>query len=104
MTFTATISANGEIIVTGTSDGKGEPSYEFLFGNGGPIRDALDEAYDEGLYGTGSAGQVRDMVYAMSRVADQFEGYELSVPAATNNKAEKEAEKDLKDLPEGAVF
>lgn len=104
MNYSATISVNDEIVVTGTSDGEGDPSYEFLFSDGGPIREALVEAYDEGLYGTGSVGQVRDMVYAMSRVADQFDDFELNVPAATNRKAEKEAEKDLKDLPDNAVF
>lgn len=104
MKFTATISANDEVIVTGTSDGKGEPSYEFSFGDGGPIREALEQAYDEGMYSTGSVGQVRDMVWAMTRAADQFEGFELKVPAATNRKAEQEYRDEVAALPDGAVF
>lgn len=103
MNYTATITANDEVIVNGTSDGKGEPSYEFSFGDGGPIRESLDLAYEEGLYGTGSVGQVRDMVWAMTRVADQFD-FEVKVPAATSRKAEQEAKVDLDGLPEGAVF
>ena len=104
MEYTATISANDEVIVTGTSDGKGEPSYAFLFSDGGPIREALEAAYDEGLYGTGSVGQVRDMVWAMTRVADQFDGFVVNVPAATNRKAEQEHRDDVAALPDGAVF
>ncbi|WP_250395725.1 hypothetical protein [Synechococcus sp. MU1655] len=89
--------------MTGTSDGKGEPTYEFAFRDGGPIRRMLEEVYDEGLYSTGSVGQVRDMVFAMSRVAEEL-GYELEIPEATQAKVEIEAKHDLEQLPEGAVF
>ena len=50
----------------GTSNGNGLPRYEFShgYGDGGPILEALDEMYCQGLYGTRSVGQVRDMVFA----------------------------------------
>jgi len=93
------------VVVTGTSDGNGVPRYEFsdVYGDGGPILEALGEMYCQGLYGTGSVGQVRDMVFAMSRVAEKL-GYELVIPVATQAKVEKEAEFDLEQLPDGAVF
>ncbi len=107
MKYEATLSEtkNSCVIATGTSDGNGRPSYQFSknFADSGPIRKLLDEAFDEGLYGTGSVGQVRDMVFAMSRVAEEL-GYELEIPEATQAKVEIEAKHDLEQLPEGAVF
>ena len=44
------------------------------------------------------------MVYAMGRLIDELDGYELNVPAVTNKKTEDEARKEVDSLPEGAVF
>lgn len=97
--------ASSYVVVTGTSNGNALPRYEFShgYGDGGPILEALEEMYCQGLYGTGSVGQVRDMVFAMSRVAEKL-GYELVIPVATQARVEKEAEFDLEQLPDGAVF
>ena len=97
--------ASSYVVVTGTSNGNGLPRYEFShgYGDGGPILEALDEMYCQGLYGTRSVGQVRDMVFAMSRVAEKL-GYELVIPVATQARVEKEAEFDLEQLPDVAVF
>ena len=97
--------ASSYIVVMGTSNGNGLPRYEFShgYGDGGPILEALDEMYCQGLYGTRSDGQVRDMVFAMSRVAEKL-GYELVIPVAKQARVEKEAEFDLERLPDVAVF
>ena len=97
--------ASSYVVVTGTSNGNGLPRYEFShgYGDGGPILEALDEMYCQGLYGTRSDGQVRDMVFAMSRVAEKL-GYELVIPVAKQARVEKEAEFDLERLPDVAVF
>ena len=97
--------ASSYVVVTGTSNGNGFPRYEFShgYGDGGPILEALDEMYCQGLYGTRSVGQVRDMVFAMSRVAEKL-GYELVIPVATQARVVKEAEFDLEQLPDVAVF
>ena len=65
--------ASSYVVVTGTSNSNALPRYEFShgYGDGGPILEALEEMYCQGLYGTGSVGQVCDMVFAMSRVAKQ---------------------------------
>ena len=104
MNYTATITDREELVVTGTSDGKGDPVYEFgpIYGDGGPIRRELEAKYDDGMYGTGSVGQVRDMVWAMTQAAQEF-GFEVSIPPRTSSKATKEANADEKKLPEGAV-
>jgi len=105
MDYTATIKdEQGREFVTGTSDGKGMPKWDFYTGDGGPFRELLEQAYEEGLYSTGSIGLVRDMVYAMTRLADELDGYELDVPAVTNKKTEDEARKEIDSLPDGAVF
>jgi len=104
-TYTATITDRERLVVTGTSDGKGDPVYEFEpnYGDGGPIRALLEEKYDDGLYGTGSVGQVRDMVWAMTAAAQEL-GLEVNVPPRTSSKATKEANADQKKLPDGAVY
>jgi hypothetical protein len=86
------------VVVMGSSNGNGDPRYEFfhLYGHGGPIREALDEMYCQGINCAGG-DQVRDMVFAMSRVAEKL-GYELVIPGATQVRVEKEAKFD------GAVF
>jgi len=98
-----------EVILTGTSTGKGPPRYdwgqqiepEVRLGYGAE----LEEFYREGLYGTGSPGQVRDMLHAMHRLTDQCKGLvELRAPEATRRKAEQEAEADAAALPDGAVW
>ncbi len=97
-----------EVVMTGTSDGKGTPQYTFPdnadFDVEQMLLDTAAEAYERGLYGTGSPGQVRDMLHAMQAVVDDHSNYEMRVPRDTKAKAQKEAEKDLKDLPDGAVF
>jgi len=105
MDYTATIKdEQGRDFVTGTSDGKGSPKWSFDSGDGGPFRKLLEQAYEDGLYSTGSIGLVRDMVYAMVRLAGELDGYELDVPALTNKMAEEEARKEIDSLPDGAVF
>jgi hypothetical protein len=97
-----------EVVMTGTSDGKSEPKYSFPdnadFDVEQMLLDTAAEAYRFGLYGTGSPGQVRDMLHAMQAVVNDHSNYEMRVPRDTEAKAEKEAKKDLKDLPDGAVF
>ena len=105
MDYIATIQDDqGRVFVTGTSGGKGAPKWDFSYGDGGPFRKLLEQAYEDGLYSTGSIGLVRDMVYAMGRLIDELDGYELSVPAVTNKKTEDEARKEVDSLPDGAVF
>ena len=51
--------ASSYVVVTGTSKGNPLPRYEFSHGYGddGPILEALEEMYCQGLYGTRSVGQ-----------------------------------------------
>ena len=97
-----------EVVMTGTSDGKSAPRYTFPddidFDVEQMLLDTAAEAYRFGLYGTGSPGQVRDMLHAMQVGVDDHSNDEMRVPRDTAAKADKEAEKDLKDRPEGAVF
>ena len=97
--------ASSYVVVTGTSNANGLPRYEFShgYGDGGPILEALDEMYCQGLYGTRSDGQARDMVFATSYVAEKL-GYGLVIPVATQARVEKEVEFDLEQLPDVAVF
>jgi hypothetical protein len=110
MDFTAQLRhrTTGELIMTGTSDGKGAPSYEFEPGVDEVIAESLgytlSDAYERGLYGKGSIGEVRDMLNAMDAVVQEDSYYSLRIPKATSDKAEKEAEAFIKSLPEGAVF
>lgn len=98
-----------EVIVTGTSSGKGPPRYVWAEQVETELREAwlffLDEFYREGLYGTGSPGQVRDMLHAMGRlVAYDPSVFQLQVPVDTQAKADKEAKADAAALPDGAVW
>lgn len=98
-----------DVIVTGTSSGKGPPRYVWAEQVETETRLAylsyLDEFYREGLYGTGSPGQVRDMLHAMGRLAALFPPLvQLQVPADTRAKADQEATADAAALPEGAVW
>jgi len=58
----------------------------------------LMEVYDHGINGTGSVGQVRDMLYAMNTVADML-GAELMIPPETHFKALEEADEQPEALP-----
>lgn len=90
--------------MTGTSDGNSSPRWRFYYGDGGPFRQLLEDAYESGLYSTGSIGLVRDMVYAMSRLVSELDNYELDIPPETFKKTEAEAKQEFNLLPDGAVF
>ena len=98
----------GELVMTGTSDGKSMPRYEFEPGVDEEIAESLgytlSDAYERGLYNKGSIGEVRDMLNAMHAVVQEDSFYSLRIPKVTNDKAEKEAEAFIKSLPDGAVF
>ena len=111
-TYSATIASStrdGEAIVIGRTDGASAPVYEWIddeFGTSEVILSSyLEEAYQQGLYSTGSIGEVRDMLYAMGRTTQLCLPGELTmeVPDETDAKAEAEAEAWVKDFPEGAV-
>lgn len=95
----------GDLVVRGMSEGKGDPVYEFgpVYEGGGPLLALLDDYYDQGLYGTGGIGQVRDLFFAMQSVVKQFDGWELETPAETSRKIREEAETDQALLPDNAV-
>ena len=113
MTFTASLhlaNLEGEpsdLILTGSTDGKSSPAWDFEESISRDLAKAweglLMEHYDEGLYGTGSVGEVRDMLYAMDQVAEELEVL-LVVPEKTEKKAATEAEEAIEELPKGAVF
>ena len=98
----------GELVMTGTSDGKGSLSYEFEPGVAEITVEfftyILREAYDLGIYRKGSIGEVRDMLNAMNKVIQEHSYYSMRGPKSTTDKAEKEAEAFIKSLPDGAVF
>lgn len=101
--------STGELAMTGQSDGKGEPSYVFPddmdFDVEVHLLDILQESYDTGLYGTGSPGEVRDMVFAMERVVEAHEPlYKLVIPRDTQAKIDKEAKRDQKVIDDDSVF
>lgn len=110
-TYEATITskARGGPVVIGRTDGASAPAYEYVgdeFGSFEVIAGRyLEDAYRQGLYSTGSVGEVRDMLYAMGRTAELCMAGDLTleVPEATDAKAEAEAETWSKDLPEGAT-
>lgn len=97
------------LLVTGTSDGKSPPTYVWADDVEPDRRLAMEgqlaEFYCAGLYGTGSPGQVRDMLHAMGRLA-VADGGSLEVIASARvwRKAAKEAEADAARLPKGAVW
>lgn len=96
-----------EVVVTGSTTGKGEPVYEFDDEYSAQyqknVRELLATAYDEGLYGTGSTGQVRDMVHAMEAVSEPS-GLVLVIPKETQKQIDEEIKADEQGLPDGAVF
>lgn len=110
MKYTAQLryATTGELVLTGTSDGKGRPSYEFEPGVEDVVAESigytLRDAYEVGIYAKGSPGEVRDMLHAMEAVVEEDSIYSLRVPKDTADKAKAETEAFLKSLPEGAVF
>jgi len=110
-TYSASIKSDdwGEVVVTGRTDGASAPTYEW--GDPGTgIAEALlgsylEDGYRQGLYSTGSVGEVRDMLYAMSEACRRYTpgGMTMEVPDDTAAKAEAEAEKFWAELPPGAV-
>lgn len=110
MDFTAQLrhATTGELVMTGTSDGKGLPRYEFEPSVDEVIAESLNytlsDTYEKGLYSKGSIGEVRDMLHAMDAIVQEDSIYSLSIPKATSDKAQKEAEAFIKSLPDNAVF
>ena len=111
MDFTAEIKFNstGELVVTGTTDGKSAPTYSFALDVDIEIEvallDTMTEAFAFGLYGTGSPGEVRDMLFAMQAVLEAHDPlYKLVIPRDTQAQAEKEAKAQEKLLDQGIVF
>lgn len=58
-------------------------------------------ASSAGPTGTGCIGQVRDMLYVLSKFCQTY-GMRLEVPEETERKAQQEAGADAASLPEGA--
>ena len=94
------------LILTGTTDGKGRPRWTV---HGNPALELvrsweflIEEYYNAGLHGTGSLGEVRDMVFAMTRIAEEFD-LKLSVPPETQEKIDAEVKAEAEALPLGAV-
>ena len=110
MNFTAQIryATTGELVTTGTSDGKGLPKYEFEPNVAEVTVEVLSyimrEAYEKGIYSKGSVGEVRDMLSAMNAVIDEDSIYTLRIPKATSDTAKKEAEAFIRSMPDGAVY
>jgi hypothetical protein len=103
--FTCQITHSGKLLIGATTSGKGRPRWELTADVAewaGSLLQELEEHYDAGLYSTGPVGEVRDMTFAMARVA-QGRGWKLQIPAATRAQVDKEAAADASDLPEGAV-
>jgi hypothetical protein len=92
--YTATINApeGWPLILASTEDG-GAPTFKATpaADNGYTLLGDLDRAYDFGLYGTGPAGEVRDMVAAMVQVSEKHR-LTLEVPPETQAKVDAEAE------------
>jgi len=94
------------LVLTGQSDGASDPKYileDSIKGLEQIITSSLAEAYAAGLYGTGSVGQVRDMLNAMSALSSKFL-WVLEIPEETKAKANEEATADAAALPDGAVY
>ena len=96
-----------QVVFTMECDGASLPVYtfedEFLDMEDG-MRSIMDDRYAQGLYGTGSVGQVRDALHAMSAVIDVFSNMEISVPSDTARKVDQEIKRDESKLEEGDVF
>jgi hypothetical protein len=96
-----------QVVFTVECDGASLPVYtfedEYLDMEDG-MRSMMETRYAQGLYGTGSVGQVRDALHAMHAVTDTFTNMEIIVPADTALKVEKEIKRDESQLGEGDVF
>jgi len=93
-TYTATINApeGWPLILASTEDGAAPTFTAAPVADDGYILLAdLDRAYTFGLYGTGPAGEVRDMVVAMVRVSEKHRLI-LEVPPETQAKVDAEVE------------
>lgn len=110
--YTATLlsaSRAGGAIAIGRTDGASAPTYEWIDDEFGTAELTLgyylQDAYRQGLYSTGSIGEVRDMIYAMAETARLCRPGDLTldVPEETATKAAAEAETWAAELPEGAV-
>lgn len=110
MSYTAELrfAFDNALLVTASTTGKGPPSYEF-----GDTADAegvvtlLDQFYEFGPYGTGSIGQVQDMLHALRRYAEELgspDWIKLVIPEATSKKAAEERAKDQKLIDSGVVM
>lgn len=66
------------------------------------IEAVLSEAYFQGIYGHGSIGEVRDMLYAMATAGEKFK-MKLEIPEETDKKAKEEASEE-EPLPLGYMF
>ena len=111
MEFIAEIRYNStnELVVTGTTDGKSDPDYRFEVDVDVEVEvalvDTMTEAYAHGLYGTGSPGEVRDMLYAMQVATEQHTPfYKLVIPRATQDQVNKEVKAQQKLFDQGIVF
>lgn len=98
-----------QLVCTATSDGKSPPRYEWAADLDPEARQlyacSLEEHYQRGLYGTGSIGEVRDMLHAMERCSQEQGGDVLvRAPVRTRRKAQREADAANAALPEGAVW
>ena len=111
-TYTASIKSEtmgGATVVIGRTDGASAPVYEWIddeYGTSERILGRyLEDAYRQGLYSTGSIGEVRDMLNAMARTTELCMPGDLTLetPEESATKAAAEAEKFWADLPEGAV-
>ena len=93
MTYTATINApeGWPLILASTEDGAA-PTFNATpaADDGFTLLRDLGAAYDFGIYGTGPAGEVRDMVAAMVQVSEKHR-LTLEVPPETQAKVDAEA-------------
>lgn len=107
--YNPTIWGEDKPICTGTSNGKSPPRYQWADDLDPVHKQAcatlLKEHYERGLYGTGSPGEVRDMLHAMDRTSQELDGIAVvRAPEATRKKAQQEADAANAALPEGAVW
>ena len=100
MTFyPAALLLDGEVLLlAGTEDGAAPTLEEPIPGTVGSsllakVSITFDAAYRMGIYGTGPAGEVRDMVAALSRAAE-VHGLVMKLRPETEAKAQEEADAD----------
>ena len=111
MDFSAEIKfvSTGELVLTGSSDGKSRPRYDFAPDVDLEIEigllDLMEEAYETGLYGTGSPGEVRDMLHSMQAVVEAHSPlYKLVIPRGTQRQMDKELAAVTELLEEGIIL